>query len=150
MRKVTLPLRVAFFIYFAMRYVFQLLIIICFAFAGEVLHTMLPLPLPASIYGIILLYAALELKIVKVRQIREVSTTLIMAMPVMFIPPAVGLLNTWEEIQGIWPQYLLITVLSTFIVMAGAGWMTQAVIRWRGKSHEKAQDNDTGNERTPK
>ncbi len=133
-----------------MRYVFQLLIIICFSFAGEILHRVLPLPLPASIYGIILLYAALELKIIKVRQIREVSTTLIMAMPVMFIPPAVGLLNTWEEIQDIWPQYLLITVLSTFIVMAGAGWMTQAVIRRKVQSHEKAQDNDTGNERTSK
>ncbi len=135
-----------------MRYVFQLLIILCFAFLGEALHYLIPLPLPASIYGIILLYAALELKIVKVRQIREVSTTLIMAMPVMFVPPAVGLLNTWGEIQDIWPQYLLITVLSTFAVMAGAGWMTQAVIRWKEKSNEKeeAQDNGTGSERTSK
>ncbi len=124
-----------------MRYVFQLLIIICFSFAGEILHSTLPLPLPASIYGIILLYAALELKLVKVHQIREVSTTLIMAMPVMFVPPAVGLLKTWKNIQDTWSQYLLITVLSTFVVIAAAGWMTQGVIRWKEKSHTKSQDN---------
>lgn len=126
-----------------MRYVFQLLIIICFSFAGEILHSLLPLPLPASIYGIILLYVDLELKLVKVSQIREVSTTLIMAMPVMFVPPAVGLLKTWKSIQDTWLQYLLITVLSTFVVIAAAGWMTQGVIRWKEKSLTKQQDNDT-------
>lgn len=126
-----------------MRYVFQLLIILCFSFAGEVLHSFLPLPLPASIYGIILLYIALELKVVKVRQIREVSTTLIMAMPVMFVPPAVGLLKTWESIRETWAQYLLITVVSTFVVIAAAGWMTQGVIKWKEKSQTKANGNDT-------
>lgn len=126
-----------------MRYVFQLLIIICFSFAGEILHSFLPLPLPASIYGIILLYIALELKAIKVRQIREVSTTLIMAMPVMFVPPAVGLLKTWESIRETWAQYLLITVVSTFVVIAAAGWMTQGVIKWKEKSQTKAKGNDT-------
>lgn len=126
-----------------MRYVFQLLIILCFSFAGEVLHSFLPLPLPASIYGIILLYIALELKVVKVRQIREASTTLIMAMPVMFVPPAVGLLQTWESIRETWAQYLLITVVSTFVVIAAAGWMTQGVIKWKEKSQTKANGNDT-------
>jgi holin-like protein len=116
-----------------MRYVMQLLIIIAFAFAGEVLHHLLPLPFPANIYGIILLYLALHLKMVKVKQIKEVSTTLIIAMPVMFIPPAVGLMNTWGDIRDSWPQYLLITILTTFIVMACAGWATQLVIRYKNK-----------------
>ncbi len=124
-----------------MRYVFQLLIILCFAFVGEVLHSLLPLPLPSSIYGIILLFIALELKLVKVCQIREVSTTLIMAMPVMFVPPAVGLLKTWENIRDMWLQYLFITVVSTFVVIAAAGWMTQGVIRWKEKSEKKSRDN---------
>ncbi len=128
-----------------MRYVFQLLIILCFAFLGEILHYFIPLPLPASIYGIILLYIALELKVVKVKHIREVSTTLIMAMPVMFVPPAVGLLNTWDEIKDMWPQYLLITVASTFVVIAAAGWMTQGVIHRKEKSNRKAQGNDKDN-----
>ncbi len=130
-----------------MRYVFQLLIIISFSLAGEILHSTLPLPLPASIYGIVLLYVALESKLVKVHQIREVSTTLIMAMPVMFVPPAVGLLKTWKSIQDTWAQYLLITVLSTFAVIAAAGWMTQGVIKWKDKSQANTNSNGTGNNR---
>ena len=114
-----------------MRYVIQLFIIICFSFAGELLHRVLPFPIPASIYGIILLFSALELRLLKVEHIREVSTTLIISMPVMFVPPAVGLINTWDNIKTNWPEYLLITFASTFVVMAVAGWTTQRLIQWR-------------------
>lgn len=114
-----------------MRYVIQLFIIICFSFAGELLHRVLPFPIPASIYGIILLFAALELRLLKVEHIREVSTTLIISMPVMFVAPAVGLINTWDNIKNNWPEYLLITFASTFVVMAVAGWTTQRLIQWR-------------------
>ena len=114
-----------------MRYVIQLFIIICFSFAGELMHRVLPFPIPASIYGIILLFSALELRLLKVEHIREVSTTLIISMPVMFVPPAVGLINTWDNIKNNWPEYLLITFASTFVVMAVAGWTTQRLIQWR-------------------
>ena len=53
-----------------MKYVIQFLIIAAFSFAGELLHHFIPLPIPASIYGIVLLFTALELKVVKVRDIR--------------------------------------------------------------------------------
>lgn len=126
-----------------MRYVIQLFIIICFSFAGELLHRILPLPIPTSIYGIILLFLALELKILKVTQIREVSTTLIISMPVMFVPPAVGLISSWESIKNNWPEYLLITFASTFVVMAVAGWTTQRIIIWQ-KNKITHNDNRNG------
>lgn len=116
-----------------MRYVLQLLIIIFFAFLGEIMHRIIPLPFPASIYGIVLLYTSLELKILKVKHIREVSTTLIIAMPVMFIPPAVGLMMTWEHIKESWVEYIAITILSTFVVMAFAGWSTQIISKKKDK-----------------
>lgn len=120
-----------------MRYVIQLLIIICFTFMGEVLHKALPLPIPSAIYGILLLFTALRLKIVKVSQIREVSTTLIKAMPVMFVPPAVRLMETWGQVSDNWLQYLVIIVLSTFVVMGASGWFAQAVMNRRLKRDGK-------------
>lgn len=125
-----------------MRYVIQLFIIICFSFLGEILHKVLPFPIPASIYGIVLLFLALELKILKVAQIREVSTTLIISMPVMFVPPAVGLISSLENIKDSWAEYLLITFASTFVVMAIAGWSTQWIILWRrNKRKQEKGDN---------
>ena len=103
-----------------MKFLIQFLIIIAFSFAGELLHYLLPLPIPASIYGIVLLFAALELKLVKVKHIRETSGFLIAIMPVMFIPAAVGLIDSWQSIAGAWLQYIVVTVVSTFVVMGAS------------------------------
>lgn len=116
-----------------MKYVIQFLIVIAFSFVGELLHFVLPLPIPASIYGIVLLFAALEMRLVKVRQIREVSSFLIAVMPVMFIPAAVGLMDTWTAIRSQWLEYVAMTVVTTFIVMAAAGYATQLLIKKGGK-----------------
>lgn len=44
-----------------MKHLRQFLIILFFSFLGEGLKALLPLPVPASIYGLVLLFAALEL-----------------------------------------------------------------------------------------
>ena len=104
-----------------MKYLIQFLIIIAFSFMGELLHYCLPLPIPASIYGIVLLFMALELKWIKVKDIRETSSFLIAVMPVMFIPAAVGLIDSWSAISNAWLQYVVVTIVSTFVVMGVSG-----------------------------
>ena len=112
-----------------MKYLIQFLIIIGFSFLGEVIHHLLPLPIPASIYGIVLLFTALELRWIKVKDVSETSSFLIAIMPVMFIPAAVGLVDSWGSIGSNWLAYIIITVVTTFVVMASAGLVTQYVIR---------------------
>lgn len=116
-----------------MKYVIQFMIIIGFSFIGEFLHYILPLPIPASIYGIVLLFSALELKILKVNDIREVSSFLIAVMPMMFIPAAVGLVNSWDIISSSLLKYIIVTFVTTFVVMGVSGLVTQFVIR-KGKT----------------
>lgn len=116
-----------------MKFVIQFMIIIGFSFIGEFLHYILPLPIPASIYGIVLLFAALELKVLKVNDIREVSSFLIAVMPMMFIPAAVGLLNSWDIISSSLLKYIIVTFVTTFVVMGVSGLVTQFVIR-KGKT----------------
>ena len=78
----------------------------------------------------------MELKWVKVKDIRETSGFLIAVMPVMFIPAAVGLIDSYKSIGNSWVAYIVVTVLSTFIVMGVSGYITQLVIR-----SAKGQDN---------
>ena len=112
-----------------MRYLGQFSIILLFSLAGEALHALLPLPFPASIYGIVLLLACLMAGVVRVDAIREVSSFLIEIMPVMFIPAAVGLMESFGLLLPSLGAYLAIMAVSTFAVMAVAGRVTQAVIR---------------------
>ncbi len=119
-----------------MKYVIQFLIIIAFSFVGELFHYFIPLPIPASIYALVLLFLALEFKLVKVSDIQQTSAFLISAMPVMFIPAAVGLLDSWGIVKTALVPYLVITVASTLIVMGASGLVTQAVIKKENKEDE--------------
>lgn len=120
-----------------MKYIQQFLIIIAFSFLGEVLHFFIPLPVPASIYGILLLFTALMKKWIKINQVREVSTLLIAVMPIMFIPAAVGLIDSWTIMESHLLKYIIVTIVSTFIVMGTSGFITQYVIRRDNTKREK-------------
>lgn len=112
-----------------MKYIQQLLIILVFSFLGEVLHKLIPLPIPAGIYGIALLFACLELKLVSVRSIKDISIFLIEIMPIMFIPAAIGIMDVWDLVKVNWLAYLLISIITTVIVMSVSGQVTQVLIR---------------------
>lgn len=112
-----------------MKYIRQFLIILLISFLGELLKYIIPLSVPASIYGMVLMFLALELKILKVSDVKETSTFLIEIMPLMFVPAGVGLLDSWEALQPIWVQVIIITLISTVVVMGVSGTITQWVIR---------------------
>ena len=120
-----------------MQYLKQFCIILFVSFLGELLHAMIPLPVPASVYGLILMLAALCTGILKLNQIKETAGFLVEIMPVMFIPAAVGLLDSRTSLMPIWFPVILITILSTVVVMAVTGQVTQRMIQKEKKNGEK-------------
>ena len=87
---------------------------------------LIPLPVPASVYGLVLMLAALITGVLK--QVRETATFLIEIMPVMFIPAGVGLMESWSSLQPVWLPVILITIVTTVLVMVVTGKVTQAMI----------------------
>lgn len=119
-----------------MKYLRQFFIILAFSFAGEVLHALIPMQVPASIYGLVLLFIALLVGWVKLPQIRETANLLITVMPLMFIPAGVGLLESWGELRTILLPVCVIVVVSTILVMGISGMVTQAMIRKSPKNQK--------------
>ena len=115
----------------------QFLVIMAVSFVGEILHAVLPLPIPASIYGLVLMLALLmtgALKLdARLEQVKEAAEFLIEIMPVMFIPAGVGLMESWGELKAVLVPVLVITLVSTIVVMVVSGRVTQAVIRLENK-----------------
>lgn len=112
-----------------MKYLKQFMIILAFSFLGEVLHQVLPLPIPASVYGLVFMLAALMTGALKLHQVKETSAFLIEIMPVMFIPAAAGLIDSWGILQPIIVPIGIITCVTTVFVMAVTGLVTQGIIR---------------------
>ena len=117
-----------------MKYLRQFLLILLISFIGELLHEVLPLPVPASVYGFAILFICLLSGVIKLEHVQDTGKLLIEIMPVMFVPAGVGLLEAWGDLQPIWLPVVLITILTTVIVMVVTGRSTQFVIRKdRGK-----------------
>lgn len=120
-----------------MKYARQFAIILVISFAGEILNKVIPLPVPASIYGLIIMFAALRTGVVQLASVKKTAYFLIEIMPVMFIPAAVGLLETWGTLRQLWLPFCVITLLSTIAVMAVAGHVTQEVLGGAGSNAEE-------------
>ena len=112
-----------------MKYIKQFVIILTVSFLGEVLRAVLPLPVPASIYGLLLMLLALCTGVIPLDSVRETGRFLIEIMPLMFIPAAVGLIESWDKISPIVFELIVITAVSTVLVMVLSGRVTQWVIR---------------------
>ena len=121
-----------------MKYLKQITIILGIAFFSEVLHAVIPLQIPANIYGIVILFALLESGLIRAESVRDTGKLLITVMPVMFIPAGVSLMNSFGLISQKWLLYFLISLLPTIGVIIAAGHVTQFVIRrQKGKGEEQ-------------
>jgi holin-like protein len=116
-----------------MKYVKQFAMILLVSFAGELLNYLLPLPVPASIYGLVLMLALLMTGALKLDAVEDAGKFMIEIMPVMFIPAGVGLMESWGELKAVLVPVLVITLVSTIVVMVVSGRVTQAVIRLEKK-----------------
>ena len=112
-----------------MKYVKQFAMILLFSFAGELLNYLLPLPVPASIYGLVLMLVCLLTGIIKLDAVRDTACFLIEIMPLMFIQADVGLMASGGVNKEDLLANLVIDVEATDAVVAGAGQVTRGVLK---------------------
>ncbi|MEG0566013.1 MAG: CidA/LrgA family protein [Hungatella sp.] len=119
-----------------MNYIKQICIIFGITMIGEVLNAILPLPIPAGVYGLFLMLFGLCSGIIKIRDVEDVGNFLLDTMPMMFIPVSVGLIKDYDVMKTILLPLIVISVLSTMIVMVVTGKFTEWILSktWkRGK-----------------
>ena len=116
-----------------MKYMKQIGVISTIAFVAEVLHFVIPLPIPASVYGMLILFLSLCLGIIKMEMVEDVADWILSIMPIFFIAPTVGLIEAFGDIKGQVIPLVLLCCISTVVVTAVTGCIAQAIIRLRRK-----------------
>lgn len=124
-----------------MKYIKQFGIILTISFIGEICNHFIPLPIPASIYGMVILLVGLMSGIIKLESVKETGKFLIEIMPLMFIPAAVGLLESWGVLKPICVPVIGITLITTILVMVVTGKITQFVIRREDRTQNQEVKN---------
>lgn len=120
-----------------MKYFKQFFIIIVITLIAELLSYALPLPLPASIYGMVILFTCLMTGVIKLDQVENVGEWLIAVMPAMFVVPGAGFITSWSSLQPHLLPWLMIISVPTIIVMAVAGLIAQSLQKRQNKKNQE-------------
>ena len=94
--------------------------------------------IPGSVCGMLLLFAALCLRIVKPDSVRSVARALTQNMAVLFVPAGVGIMAQYDLIAQNWAGILTITIVCTLLVLLSTG----AIVQYLDKKHSKNKTND--------
>ena len=116
------------------KYIFQFARITAFCLAGEVLAVVLPLPIPASVYGLLLMVVALKTGVLKLDQVRETGLFLTGIFPLLFVPAAAGVVELGSQLMDLLLPAVLAIVPITALVMAVTGMVAQKCAG--GKEHK--------------
>ena len=120
-----------------MKYIKQIFIILAICLIAEMMEYFIPLPIAASIYGMVLLFVCLMTGVIKLPQIEETADLLLNVMPIFFISPTVSVMSSVGLIKDDLFGVLLTCVVSTMVVMAVTGWVAQAVMKRSEKEAKK-------------
>ena len=112
-----------------MKYLKQFLMILAISFLGELMHRVLPLPVPASIYGMVILFVGLITGMIQLDWVKDAGKFLIEIMPVMFIPAGVGLMSSFSVLRPVLVPVCVITLVTVVTVMVVTGRCSQWIIR---------------------
>lgn len=123
-----------------MKYIKQFGIILSVTLLGELLNAAIPLPVPASIYGLVLMLTGLMTKLIPLHEVKETGKFLLDIMPLLFVPAAVGLIDTWGVLRPVIVPVTVTVLVSTVAVMAASGRATQAVIRFSKQKEESKNE----------
>lgn len=112
-----------------MKYLRQVFILIAITFAAEIIKFLVPLPVPASIYGLLLLFGLLKSGVLKLEQVETVGGFLLEIMPLLLVSPSVSFLTAADSIQAMLLPVLIMGFVGTLVVMVVTGRVAQWVIR---------------------
>ncbi len=120
-----------------MKYMKQFGIIAMVSFLGEILNKALPFPVPASVYGLVAMVIFLLTGIIKLEMIEETADFLISIMVLFFIPSSVGLMTSFDALQGNVLKIFIACLVSTIVAISVTGLVAQIVIKFTHKGGDK-------------
>ncbi|MCI8608069.1 MAG: CidA/LrgA family protein [Firmicutes bacterium] len=120
-----------------MKFIKQFLLILFLSFLGELLKMVIPLPIPATVWGMVLMFAALSMGLIKLEQVEDTADFLLEIMPILFIPFGVSLIANYDQLAEHASAILLITLIS-FVICYGVTGKTADFIIEHTKHHKEA------------
>lgn len=117
-----------------MKFIRQLMIILCISLIAEILEYLIPLPVAASMYGLVLMLAGLITHVIPLDKVENAADFLVEILPIFFIQPTVSIMASVEELKQMLVPLCVISAVSTVLVMGVTGRVSQSLLRRGGNT----------------
>ncbi|STP99116.1 sensor histidine kinase, lytK [Enterococcus faecalis] len=87
-----------------------------------------PIPMPASVIGMVLLFIGLCTKVVKLEQVEGLGNSLSTVITFLFVPSGISLVNSLGIMQQFGVQIVFVILVATLALLATTGWTGQMTI----------------------
>lgn len=115
---------------------YQSVVIGAIILISKVIELLMPFTMPSSVIGLVLLFVALCLKIVKLEQVEKVGDALVDNIGLFFVPAGISVINSFELLKANFVLDILLIFISTVLLLVGTGWVTQLLLIFNPKKTE--------------
>ncbi|WP_315523827.1 CidA/LrgA family protein [Fusobacterium massiliense] len=120
----------------------EFIIIFIINYIGTIISKTLALPIPGTIIGLLLLFALLYYKIIKLNMIENVANFLLANMTIFFMPPTVKIMDSYQLLEGNFIKFVVLIIVSTVITMGVTGKVVQFMIEHLERKEKKKNERD--------
>ncbi|MEC2286772.1 antiholin-like murein hydrolase modulator LrgA [Bacillus velezensis] len=97
-----------------------------------------PIPIPASVVGLVLLFVLLCLKVIKLEQVETLGTSLTSLIGFLFVPSGISVMNSLGVMQQYGVHIALVILLATIILLGATGLFSQLILSVSQKRQKAA------------
>ncbi|MDR4434966.1 antiholin-like murein hydrolase modulator LrgA [Bacillus tequilensis] len=105
---------------------------------SNMIAAIVPIPIPASVVGLVLLFLLLCLKVIKLEQVETLGTSLTSLIGFLFVPSGISVMNSLGVMQQYGLQIVLVILLATIILLGATGLFSQLILSLSGKHKTEA------------
>lgn len=113
------------------KYLRAIVVIYLSLFAGNAIATLLPITIPGSIIGMLILFALLSAQVLPARWVKPGCQLFIRNMVLLFVPISVGVMKYYHQIVDDLAPLIVSCLLSTLLVFVVVGYTSHYFHRER-------------------
>ncbi|HDK2976632.1 TPA: antiholin-like murein hydrolase modulator LrgA [Staphylococcus aureus] len=112
----------------------QVIVIALVLFVSKIIESFMPIPMPASVIGLVLLFVLLCTGSVKLGEVEKVGTTLTNNIGLLFVPAGISVVNSLGVISQAPFLIIGLIIVSTILLLICTGYVTQIIMKVTSRS----------------
>ncbi|MBU8695529.1 antiholin-like murein hydrolase modulator LrgA [Bacillus pumilus] len=112
-------------------------------FVSNLISMYLPIPMPASVIGLVLLFVLLTTKMVKLEQVEQLGTSLTGLISFLFVPSGISVIQSLGVMQEVGVQVVGVIIIATIMLLAATGLFSQLLMQLSEKPQKRKETKES-------